>query len=311
MMKHIHLTSVIATSLCLACSSYGKIWAFSTMGMKPRLGNVNTSTENIAKPKHSLGNVVAPNAGLGTIASPLSESRPNQATLEMWRRSAALADPEGLKATGKIREEANRAAEEGRYSDALSGYEQERRQYLSAGYNRLTCSSEEIECNFKLGNYRRVVDLYIAGAPQKGETMSAVALSYLNLGDVETAKALYSPHLAIPYSVARGEYAKFIPAADSLAALEGGFRLIRGMNMCSLSKYKLAVEELEEASKLLPGHPLVAYYLGYSLRHLGRYSEAANCIPATRQLGGAMTEIAKSFGDPPQSVGGHIQSGRP
>lgn len=103
-----------------------------------------------------------------------------------------------------------------------------------------------------------------------------VALAYCRLGNYEQARRFYSDQAILQYHVAgKDADAQDLPGADSPQSLESSILLARGIDAFFEARKNDALADFAAAAILVPQNPLIHYYSGMALLHLGRYAEAA------------------------------------
>lgn len=113
-----------------------------------------------------------------------------------------------------------------------------------------------------------------------------VALAYCRLGNYEQARRFYSDQAILQYHVAgKDADAQDLPGADSPQSLESSILLARGIDAFFEARKNDALADFAAAAILVPQNPLIHYYSGMALLHLGRYAEAAPHFQSAASFG--------------------------
>jgi len=185
----------------------------------------------------------------------------------------------------------------GRYDAAIGTYGEERALLVHNGLKAVEPDRpEEIECAFQLRQYQKV--LQMAGRSGVRDSLSgmAVGISLIKLGSPVKAKSYLSAEDMILRFVSNGSYRNFLPGTTNPVQLEASFRLARGIALYNTMSFDEASRELEAANAIMPNQPMVSYFLGSTLQHLGRTAEAAAFEAPASQMGGPLGHAAAAFG---------------
>ncbi len=242
------------------------------------------------------------------VSSPqVASTKPSKADMDaMLRKYPTAAYAAARARVDGLEKEAKAAMAAGHFAEAYSAFQSEKATWETLGTKQSPYRPEELECLFQMGKYSEVVKLTSGKNAPDAETAAVIGVSLLREGHFTEAQKLFSADRMILRYMADGNYKSFVPEPTTVKNLECDLYLARGIERKIHADFPGALIEFRRADVLLPYQPLISYYLGDALWHLGRTKEASAYGEVAKKLGGTIPNRVDRFSSPIRSTHGQM-----